>query len=58
MFTEEEFHQFEQERQKEVQRMMEMGQIPQGYPYPNIPAMPPVGQYHVSPRERLELFLR
>jgi len=43
MFTEEEFHQFEQERQKEVQRMMEMGQIPQGYPYPNIPAMPPVG---------------
>merc|ERR1719400_2771407 len=43
MFTEEEFHQFEQERQKEVQRMMEMGQIPQGYPYPNIPAMPPPG---------------
>ena len=47
MFTEEEFHQFEQERQKEVQRMMEMGQIPQGYPYPNIPAMPPPGQLHL-----------
>ena len=46
-FTEEEFHQFEQQRQQEVQRMMEMGQIPQGYPYPNIPAMPPVGLYHV-----------
>ena len=44
IFTEEEFHQFEQDRQKEVQKMMEMGQIPQGYPYPNIPAMPPVGK--------------
>ena len=46
IFTEEEFHKFEQERQKEVQRMMDMGQIPQGYPYPNIPAMPPVGFGH------------
>jgi len=46
IFTEEEFHQFEQDRQKEVQKMMEMGQIPQGYPYPNIPAMPPVGFGH------------
>jgi len=46
IFTEEEFHKFEQDRQKEVQRMMEMGQLPQGYPYPNIPAMPPVGFGH------------
>ena len=55
MFTEEEFQQFEQERQKEVQRMMERGQIPQGYPYPNIPAMPPVGLYYVTPLERMVL---
>merc|ERR1712227_1133572 len=46
MFTEEEFQKFEHQRQEEVQRMMQMGQMPQGYPYPNIPAMPPVGYGH------------
>ena len=46
MFTEEEFNNFEQQRQQEVQQMMQMGQLPQGYPYPNIPGMPPVGFGH------------
>jgi len=46
LYTDEEFNNFEVERQKEVQRMMAAGQLPQGYPYPNIPAMPPVGYGH------------
>jgi len=46
MFTDEEFAQFEQQRQEEVQKMMQMGQMPQGYPYPDIPGMPPVGYGH------------
>ena len=37
MFTDEEFNQFEKQRQEEVQKMMQMGQMPQGYPYPDIP---------------------
>merc|ERR1712227_831032 len=32
MFTEEEFQKFEHQRQEEVQRMMQMGQMPGGYP--------------------------
>ena len=40
MFTDEEFAQFEQQRQEEVQKMMQMGQMPQGYPYPDIPGKP------------------
>ena len=46
LFNEEEFANFEHQRQEEVQNMMAMGQMPQGYPYPNIPAMPPVGFGH------------
>jgi len=46
LYTDEEFNNFEHEREAEVQRMMAAGQIPQGYPYPNIPAMPPVGYGH------------
>merc|ERR550532_3731983 len=46
LFNEEEFSNFEHQRQEEVQNMMAMGQMPQGYPYPNIPAMPPVGFGH------------
>jgi len=46
MFTDEEFNQFEKQRQEEVQKMMQMGQMPQGYPYPDIPGMPPVGYGH------------
>lgn len=46
LYTDEEFNNFEHERAAEVQRMMEAGQLPPGYPYPNIPAMPPVGYGH------------
>jgi len=46
IFTEEEYNKFEHQRQEEVQKMVQMGQMPQGYPYPNIPAMPPVGYGH------------
>ena len=44
--AEEESVNFEQQRQEEVQKMMPMGQMPQGYTYPNIPAMPPLGYGH------------
>jgi len=46
LYTDEEFNNFEHERAAEVQRMMDAGQLPPGYPYPNIPAMPPVGYGH------------
>merc|ERR1711970_1457517 len=46
LYTDEEFNNFEHERQQEIQRMMDAGQLPPGYPYPNIPAMPPVGYAH------------
>merc|ERR1719347_1499723 len=46
LYTDEEFNNFEHERQAEIQRMMDAGQLPPGYPYPNIPAMPPVGYAH------------
>lgn len=46
LYTDEEFNQFEVERQAEVQKMIEAGQLPPGYPYPNLPAMPPVGYGH------------
>jgi len=46
LYTDEEFNNFEHERQAEIQRMMDAGQLPPGYPYPNIPAMPPVGYGH------------
>jgi len=46
LYTDEEFSNFEHERQAEIQRMMDAGQLPPGYPYPNIPAMPAVGYGH------------
>jgi len=46
LYTDEEFNNFEHERAAEIQRMMDAGQLPPGYPYPNIPAMPPVGYGH------------
>jgi len=46
LYTDEEFNNFEHERAAEIQRMIDAGQLPPGYPYPNIPAMPPVGFGH------------
>jgi len=47
LYTDEEFQNFEHEREAEVQKMMAAGQLPPGYgAYPNIPAMPPVGYGH------------
>ena len=46
VFTDEEYQKFVSERQQEIQQMLEKGQMPQGYPYPNIPAMPPAGFGH------------
>jgi len=44
LYTDEEFQRFEKEREEQIQRLIDAGQMPPGgYPYPNIPGMPPVG---------------
>eukprot|EP00088_Acartia_fossae_P025565 TRINITY_DN2638_c2_g1_i8.p1 TRINITY_DN2638_c2_g1~~TRINITY_DN2638_c2_g1_i8.p1 ORF type:complete len:551 (-),score=209.50 TRINITY_DN2638_c2_g1_i8:1174-2826(-) len=43
LYTDEEFQRFEHEREDQIKKLMEAGQLPPGYPYPNIPGMPPVG---------------
>jgi len=49
LYTDEEFKQFEHEREEQIQKMVAAGQLPQGYPFGDgaIPGMPPVhpGQY-------------
>merc|ERR1719509_486418 len=51
LYTDEEFQQFEHEREEQIQKMVDAGQLPQGYPFGDgaIPGMPPVhpGQYGV-----------
>merc|ERR1712200_43180 len=46
LYTDEEFQRFEQEREESYKKMIENGQLPPAYPYPNIPGMPPAGYGH------------
>jgi hypothetical protein len=46
LYTDEEFNQFEHEREEQIRKMVEAGQLPQGYPYgaghiPGMPEYPP-----------------
>jgi len=43
LYTDEEFQRFEREREDQIKNLIESGQMPPGYPYPNIPGMPPPG---------------
>jgi len=42
-YTDEEFNRFETDREQQIKQMMESGQLPPNYNYPNIPGMPPPG---------------
>jgi len=50
LYTDEEFQRFESEREQQIKKLMDSGQMPPGYPYPNIPGMPPVGYGQVPPQ--------
>jgi len=50
LYSDEEFKHFENEREDQIKNMMAAGQMPSGYPYPNIPGMPPVGYGGVPPQ--------
>ena len=43
LFTDEEYQKFRQRRKQEVQELQRSGRMPENFPFPNIPAMPPVG---------------
>jgi len=46
LYTDEEFQKFEREREEQIKKLMETGQMPPNYAYPNIPGMPPPGYGH------------
>merc|ERR1719309_1653150 len=53
LYTDEEFQTFEHDREEQIRKMQEAGQLPQGYPYPygQVPGMPmdPRFQQHGMP---------
>jgi len=49
MYSDEEFQRFEREREEQIQKLIESGQMPPGYPYPNLPGMPPPGFHGYAP---------
>ena len=49
LFTDEEYQKFRQRRKQEVDTLQRSGRMPENFPFPNIPAMPPVGYGRTQP---------
>ena len=49
LFTDEEYQKFRQRRKEEVDTLQRSGRMPENFPFPNIPAMPPVGYGRTQP---------